>query len=83
MPSVNKRVNLTLTDEVYDRLQEFKKKNGIISDATACLQLLVQQLKEQEQTAEMMRIMKEMTVEQLMEYSNKGLQEMKERMDKE
>lgn len=81
MPTTNKRVNLTLTDEVYNQLQEFKKKNGIQSDATACLQLVVQQLKAQENAAAMNKIIKEMTVEQLLEYSNQGLKLYKEELD--
>jgi hypothetical protein len=82
MPSKNQRVNLTLNDEVYEQLQNYKKKYGIPNDATACRQLVVQQLKSLETTEEMTRIMKEMTVEQLLAYTNQGMKEMKAELDK-
>lgn len=45
MPSKNKRINLTVPVSVYELLEEYKKENGIINDATACLQLIIVQLK--------------------------------------
>lgn len=53
MPSQNKRINLTVPDEVYERLQKFKTENGIMNDATACLQLIIMKLntmKQEEKT---------------------------------
>ena len=44
MPTKNKRVNLALPDAVYERLLKYKEKNGITSDAGACLMLIVRQL---------------------------------------
>ena len=44
MPSTKKRVNLTIPGAVYDQLQAYKSRNGITTDASACLQLIVQQL---------------------------------------
>jgi hypothetical protein len=44
MPSDKKRINLTVPDEVYQAIQAFKAENGLYSDATACMQLLVLQL---------------------------------------
>ena len=44
MPSDKKRINLTIPDELYVRLQAYKNEQGISSDARACLQLIVQQL---------------------------------------
>lgn len=44
MPSDKKRINLTIPDEIYERLQAYKNETGIVNDATACLQLIVQQL---------------------------------------
>lgn len=82
MPTTNKRVNLTLTDEVNEQLQRFKKKNGIISDATACLQLVVTQLKAQETNEQILRALQGLTIEQLKEISNEGLSYVKEEMDK-
>ena len=48
MPSDKKRINLTIPDNIYQQLQTFKADNGITNDATACLQLIVQQLNAQE-----------------------------------
>ena len=47
MPSDKKRINLTVPDDVYERLQEYKKEACISNDASACLQLIVLQLKAQ------------------------------------
>ena len=45
MPSEKKRINLTVSDEVYEKLQQYKDENGLQNDATACLHLMVLQLK--------------------------------------
>ena len=45
MPSDKKRINLTVPDDVYELLQKYKKNACISNDATACLQLIIQQLK--------------------------------------
>jgi len=82
MPTLNKRVNLTLTDEVYEKLQDFKQKNGIISDATACLQLMVLQLRAQETTEQLQRVMQNMTFEQLNALSSEGLGFLKDEIEK-
>lgn len=50
MPSTKKRINLTVPDVIYEKLQDYKQTNGITNDASACLQLIVQQLRGQEQT---------------------------------
>lgn len=41
MPSDKKRINLTVPDSVYKKLENYKEENGIFQDATACLQLLI------------------------------------------
>lgn len=45
MPSDLKRINLTMPEDIYQLLQIWKDANGIYRDATACLHLIVQQLK--------------------------------------
>ena len=45
MPSTKKRINLTVPDAVYEELQEYKAEQGITNDASACLQMVVQQLR--------------------------------------
>lgn len=44
MPTDKKRINLTVSDEVYECLQIYKKTFGIYTDAGACLQLIRQRL---------------------------------------
>lgn len=44
MPTDKRRINLTIPDAVYERLQTYKERNGIYTDAGACLQLIRQRL---------------------------------------
>lgn len=73
MPSDKKRINLTVPDGIYEKLQVYKEENGISNDATACLQLIVQQLKSQENSKIMLKLLQESSVEQLMQMSNQGI----------
>lgn len=73
MPSDKKRINLTVPDELYEKLQVYKQKNGIINDATACFQLIVQQLQSQEQNEIIMNLMSKATPEQLDDIAKIGL----------
>lgn len=72
MPSDKKRINLTIPDGLYERLQAYKTKNGIMNDATACLQLITQQLNGQEQTEALLKMVNGASVEQLLEVSRVG-----------
>ncbi|NCB50250.1 MAG: hypothetical protein EOM54_00005 [Clostridia bacterium] len=80
MPTTNKRVNLTMTDEVYEKLQKYKEKSSIMSDATACLQLVVLQLRAQENTDQMLKVIQGLSMEQLNDLSKDGFNFMKEKM---
>lgn len=73
MPSDKKRINLTIPDELYVRLQAYKNEQGISSDASACLQLIVQQLNGLEQSKAMLRLINNCSVEQLNKLSMEGL----------
>ena len=73
MPSNNKRVNLTISDQVYERIQAYKLKNGISSDATACMQLIVRQLDGIENAEKMMQMMSRFTLEEVQKMSELGL----------
>lgn len=77
MPSTKKRVNLTIPDELYERIQTYKQYQGIASDASACLQLIVQQLNGLEQSQTLLRLVNQYSVEQLMEVSKEGFTEIK------
>ena len=80
MPSDKKRVNLTIPDEIYERLQVYKQKMGITNDATACFQLIVQQLTAQENGEVMIKLLRELSVEQLLQASREGLEEVKAKL---
>ena len=77
MPTTKKRINLTVSEHVYQQLQSYKEDNGFSSDAAACMQLIVQQLKSQETTKAMLNALRQITPEQLRLLSNEGLMEIK------
>ena len=80
MPSDKKRINLTVPDALYERLQAFKAKNGITSDATACLQLITQQLNGHEQAELMLKVLNTTSLDKLLEMSKEGLTYAKEEL---
>lgn len=82
MPTDKKRINLTIPDPIYQRLLAYKADNGITSDATACLQLITQQLKAQEESAAMLKLMRETPIDQLLKLSNEGLTDLKVAIEK-
>lgn len=83
MPTTKKRINLSIPDDVYERLQLYKEKNGITNDATACLQLIIRQLNGLEQTEAMFSLMRNCSIEQLLELSQVGLVDLKTLIDKQ
>ncbi|MBE6970717.1 MAG: hypothetical protein E7446_01185 [Ruminococcaceae bacterium] len=83
MPTTKKRINLSIPDDQYKRLQAYKEKHGITSDATACLQLIIRQLNGLEQTEALFSAMKQFSVDQIMEISRTGLVDLKAVIDKE
>lgn len=72
MPSTKKRVNLTIPDEVYERLQAYKLKQGIPNDASACLQLIVKQLNGEEQVDKVFDFISRQSLNSLTELSREG-----------
>lgn len=74
MPSEKKRVNLTIPDDVYQKLQEYKKENALENDATACLQLVILQLRAQENTKILMNAFRNVSKEDMLKMSNEGLE---------
>ena len=57
MPTTKKRVNLALSEEVYGKLQQYKERYGITSDAGACVMLIVRQLDAIAESEQMMKMM--------------------------
>ncbi len=82
MPSDKKRINLTIPDEVYERLQAYKNESGIVNDATACLQLIVQQLKAYENNKVIMNFLQNSTLEQLQQAANEGAAQLQDLRNK-
>lgn len=80
MPSDKKRINLTIPDDVYERLQEYKKEACISNDASACLQLIVLQLKAQKNIRLMQNLLEKKSLEQLQQMSDEGLSFLKENL---
>ena len=78
MPTTKKRINLAVSDEIYERIVEFKKKHGIDTDAAACVQLIIQQLNSLDETESMMKVISNFSIDQLTELSKIGLQKIKE-----
>ena len=74
MPSDKKRINLTVPDNIYEQLQAYKEEQGLMSDATACLQLIVRQLKVQEQEKTIWKFMRDMPAQEYMEASKVGFE---------
>lgn len=82
MPSKLKRINLTVPEVVYEQIKAYKDANGIMSDASACLQLIQQQLKAQEESKIMLNIVKSLSQEQLIELATTGVKDAKHLFDK-
>lgn len=82
MPTTNKRINLTIPENIYERILTYKQKNGITSDASACLQLIVKQLDSIANGEQMMQMMSRFTLNELKELSDIGLTALKAEIDK-
>lgn len=78
MPSDKKRVNLTIPDEIYERLQRYKARIGATNDAGVCLQLIVQQLNACDTSDALVKVVQSMTMEQLAQLSLDGMATVKE-----
>ncbi len=72
MPSTNKRINLTVPPETYERIKKYMVENGELSDAGACLHLIVNQLNSYEVSKTLNRVCSQLTLEKLNEISLEG-----------
>lgn len=81
MPTDKKRINLTIPDDVYDRLQAYRNKYAIATDAGACLQLIIRQLDSIENGEQMLRMVSRFSLEELKELSDIGLASLKSAVD--
>lgn len=78
MPTKNKRINLTVPEPLYEKIQAFKAEQGITSDASTCIQLISAQLRGLEQTKLMLDTMKGLTAEQLTQITREGFEAMQD-----
>lgn len=78
MPSIHKRINLTVPDDIYQRIQQYKQKNGCSNDAGACLQIIVQHLNNLEEGQKMFQIVQSSSMEQLQTLMQLGAVELKQ-----
>ena len=83
MPSDKKRINLTVPEDIYQDLQEFKAENGISNDASACLQLVIRQLRAEKNSKVMLDTMRKFSPEDLERISAEGLRAWKGVVDAE
>ena len=81
MPTDKKRVNLTIPEEVYARLQAYRTKYAIATDAGACLQLIIRQLDSIDNGEQMLQIMSRFNMDELKQLSDLGLASLKMQID--
>jgi len=81
MPSEKKRINLTVPDDLYEKLQDYKRKTYVTSDAAACLQLIAKQLEGWEASAKLIKAMKNLSQEDLLSLIKEGMDDLKDLPD--
>ena len=77
MPSTNKRVNLTIPPDVYERLKQYMQETGELSDAGACLHVVVQQLNAYENNKMFTTFISKMSNDALKKISDDGIDTIK------
>lgn len=77
MPTDKKRINLSIPEDVYERLTKYKKLNGISSDAGACLQLIVRQLDAIDHSEAMLAMVRRIGLDELNQLSEQGMTQLK------
>lgn len=73
MPTNNKRINLSVPEEIYNRIQNYRKRFAIPSDAGACLQLIVRQLDNIDKSDELMELVSRFKPEELKTIAGMGI----------
>lgn len=81
MPTEKKRVNLTIPEDVYARLQAYRTKYAIATDAGACLQLIIRQLDSIADGEQIMDMVSRFNLEELKTLSEIGLASLKMSID--
>lgn len=83
MPSTKHRINLTVSDDIYERIVAYKNEVGLANDATAALQLVVLQLNVHDNSKMINNLVNNMSLSQLQEISNEGLSFIKNGLNSE
>ena len=81
MPTEKKRVNITIPDDVYERLLAYRTKYGISSDAGACLQLIIRQLDSIDNGERMLQMVSRFTADELQQMAQMSIPTMKMLID--
>lgn len=82
MPSTNKRINLTVPPETYERIKKYMVENGELSDAGACLHMIVKQLNAYDFEKKLKQVYSQFTPDQLKAISMEGTEILKAEIDK-
>ncbi len=77
MPSIHKRINLTVPDNIYQRIQTYKQQQGCSNDAGACLQMIVQYLNSLDEGEKMFQLIQGSSIETLQAFLQTGAAEIK------
>ena len=77
MPSIHKRINLTVPDNIYQRIQTYKQQQGCSNDAGACLQMIVQYLNSLDEGEKMFHLIQGSSIETLQAFLQTGAAEIK------
>ena len=62
-----RRINLTISDELYAEICEYKNEVGAMTEASACVQLVFQALREIERKKKLLAVAELMDADQLQE----------------
>lgn len=73
MPSSNRRMNLAIPEDLYQKILTYKEANCMPTAASACIQLMRLQLRSIEQTEKAMEMFRKLSQEQIDQLTKEGL----------
>lgn len=72
---------MVVPENIYARIQAYKERNGVQSDAGACLQLIIRQLDSLDNAEKMLAIAQKYSLEELQQLTNEGWPILKQAID--
>lgn len=78
MPSKNKRINLTVAPDLYERIVKYKNENGLLNDTSACLSLIIKQLDGMDKAKVYFDALSKMSDDELHQIATNGVDVLKE-----